>query len=136
MGEITKFIQRHEDQKLCDVLAFCEDGHMRYSNMCCCLLGVFSSEVLHTGASLWQPCDREHYHRYANDPVAKAAEFAYYELGLVFLHNNRCIAEDDQSVRNSYLQEVLRDELERRASLRQAELDRRAVPGQVEVLIG
>ena len=46
---VKKFVsERWGDQKLAEVLAFVEDGKMDYGNGCCCLLGVDSSDNLHT----------------------------------------------------------------------------------------
>ena len=45
---LTSFVRDWSDRKICDVLAFCEDGKMNFGVQCCCLLGVFGSEVIHT----------------------------------------------------------------------------------------
>lgn len=108
---ITRFIRRFPDQKLFDVLAFCQDGRMDYCMHCRCLLGVFSSPVLHTACNRSVLDPRHHYHLFRQDIEAKKAEAAYRDLG-------ECDGResfDGQWRRDVYLQEILRVELRDRA---------------------
>jgi hypothetical protein len=112
---LTRFIERYSDQKLCDVLAFCEDGRMNYRLFCNCLLGVFSSSVLHVQACTHDTDPPHHYHRLKLlDPLAAPAESAYHWLG----EQGEDRSLEQQHRRDCYLMEVLRMELTRRGRLR------------------
>src|SRR5580704_7531548 len=47
---VRDYISDWTEEKLCQVLAFCQDGKMQFCDSCSCLLGVASSDVLHTSA--------------------------------------------------------------------------------------
>jgi hypothetical protein len=73
---VKEFVSHWTDQKLCEVLAFCEDGKMRYYSWCGCLLGVASSRVLHTFCY-----DPVHYIDYKRNYLGAAiAERAYFHM--------------------------------------------------------
>lgn len=87
---IREFVSHWNDQKLCEVMAFAEDGKMHFDDSCSCLIGVASSKVLHdhTGCP-----DLGHYLRMrqgGNDcrlphvPYISAVESAYSLIGFKF----------------------------------------------------
>lgn len=101
---IASFLQTQSEQKLVDVLAFSEDGGMDFWSPCCCLVGVFSTAVLHHCC-----CEDRHYLRAKReDPEIEKLEMAYFRLG----------AGGGQRQRDRHLAECLRAELDRRAHLR------------------
>lgn len=60
---VKNFIrERWDDQKRAEVLAFAEDGKMDRWNTCCCLIGVSSSENLHTNCEYLG--EKDHYRQY------------------------------------------------------------------------
>ena len=70
---VAEYLRTWTTQKLCEVLAFAEDGKMNYLTPCCCLIGVASSETLHQ-----QPCKQEHYGAESSRVIARfgAAEIS------------------------------------------------------------
>lgn len=76
---IRGLLAKWSEQKLFDVLAFCEDGKMVFDNPCSCLRGVATSGILHTSGE--SPAHiLGHYHD-CGDPQVLAAETAYRNLG-------------------------------------------------------
>jgi hypothetical protein len=108
---VNSFIHSWSEQKLCDVLAFCEDGRMDFDKLCCCLLGVASSQVLHIECNQDVTSQNHHYMVLRREnPEAIAAEEAYYLLGGPL---------DDQQSRDAHLCKILRAELARREAARE-----------------
>jgi len=129
---IQDFVSKFSDQKLHDVFAFCQDGRMEFSSYCECLLGVFSSDVLHnadpiTGlcpqeCSLIVGCGPDHYLRIKQLPGMRDVETAYLTLGGF---------NDSQEVRDQRLLGILCEEIARRA-LRIGVESHSYLPSQVE----
>lgn len=44
---VRAFLRLFSDQRLAEVYAFNQDGHMHYADPCTCLCGVFSAKSLH-----------------------------------------------------------------------------------------
>lgn len=107
---IRAFIATWTDQKLHDVYAFNQDGRMMYTFTCCCLLGVATSEILHSGA-----CTNFRVH-YSNvdelrlNRLGNAAEGAYLALG-----DGGANAEERDYLRQVRLSPMLRAEIRRRS---------------------
>ena len=74
---VRHFVSGWTTQKLCEVLAFAEDGKMDAMNVCQCLLGVASSDQLHESKDCPKP---HHFVRYGDDYNARNTELAYYSL--------------------------------------------------------
>lgn len=54
---VKKFVSDHwSDEKICAVMAFNQDGKMKFSNTCSCIIGVHTSDVLHD-----ECCSVDHY---------------------------------------------------------------------------
>lgn len=113
---ITSFIHPHSEQKLCDVLAFCEDGRMNSRNGCRCLLGVFSSAVLHDHClhPLHVP---GHYYTLKETRGASTAEAAYIRLGAEA--EELMFRAEGQKLRDHHFLKILRAELARRENERE-----------------
>jgi hypothetical protein len=77
---VKDFVSQWNTEKICQVMAFAEDGHMDYLNPCSCLIGVHSSDVLHD-----VQCEEGHYNRWVYGsgyrPSAVTAENSYMMLG-------------------------------------------------------
>lgn len=73
---IADSLRRLSTEKLCGVLAFCEDGKMDMFNACCCHVGVLSSANLHV------ECFESHYTAAkCEKPEMLEEEYAYMLLG-------------------------------------------------------
>jgi hypothetical protein len=80
---IRKFVSsRWDTEKLCAVLAFCEDGKMGYIHSYCCLLGVDSAKVIHEASMC--PDLASHWDCYyvLHAGPESVAESAYWMLGV------------------------------------------------------
>jgi hypothetical protein len=77
---VKDFVSQWNTEKICQVMAFAEDGHMDYLNPCSCLIGVHSSDVLHD-----VQCEEGHYNRWVYGsgyrPGAVTPENSYMMLG-------------------------------------------------------
>jgi hypothetical protein len=87
---VRNFCSKWTTQKLCEVLAFAEDGKMQYLQPCGCLLGVASSDVLHESVEYCADKSGDtqgtkhlsHYLRIkSGSSEAGLAEIAYRQLG-------------------------------------------------------
>jgi hypothetical protein len=111
---IRKLIGGWSDQKLAAVYAFNQDGKMSFFHACNCLVGVHSSEVLHTGF-----CGGQHY----NEAVRgmRFEEFAYLILGgtadrtVAIKEWGPEVAARMERLRNVRLSAILRAEMRLRA---------------------
>lgn len=110
---VKQYVAGWTDQKLAEVMAFCEDGRMNYDNTCCCLIGVSSADNLHR-ANIAKPytgepaCMDGHYFRlkFGTKHTAQSwAETAYLFLGGV---------ENLQSTRDRHFLEILHTIMEER----------------------
>jgi len=73
---VREFCSQWTTQKCCEVLAFAEDGKMRFDNRCKCLIGVASSNVLHD-----EYCGEQHYAIFKYDNLDSfGVESAYWSL--------------------------------------------------------
>jgi hypothetical protein len=86
---VKEFVSQWPTDKICAVQAFCEDGNMRYSSCCSCLIGVASSDGLHQHC-LSSPGHYLAYREKHGDPNRRdwlgypriLAEQAYWRLGV------------------------------------------------------
>lgn len=104
---LRRFVGTWPTQKLHDVYAFCEDGHMHFMDACSCILGAYSSRILHTGSVFRQdhdmPCfEGQHYEQTRALPGMIRVEFAYRSLGA---------KQDSQKVRDSRFLQILKAEM-------------------------
>ena len=100
---VAAYIKPWSTDKICQVIAFCEDGKMDAFHTCSCLIGVDSSSVLHESED--ECAEGPHYRlrRWYYEPAVEA-EFAYIKFG-------------DQRTRDRELIAILRDELAARESV-------------------
>jgi hypothetical protein len=134
--------ERFSDQKLVDVYAFNEDRRMSYRNACCCLLGVTGADVLHDVLH-GKDCNQGHYKRlkFPNvtnpDAISKALMLWLSGLDTDLIDKAAALAElayrdltlstfDDEG-RAIVFGEILRREMDRRAALREVEVQEEAV---------
>jgi hypothetical protein len=93
-----------DEQKLYDVLAFNQDGRMKFMDPCACYLGVLSSKTVHDQ----NRCEEgQHYSQYKSRFPKQALESAYYALTDV---NDP----DPNTTRRRHMDTLLRAELRRR----------------------
>ncbi len=107
---LKAWLKEWPDQKLYDVYAFAQDGKMNYHDGCSCILGVYSSKVLHQSSDFTErgTCieQSDHYGMLKSQPGMARIEFAYRMLGGL---------EDLQLERDARLLEILGAEMARRA---------------------
>lgn len=115
---IRAFLHTLSWQKIADMYAFNQDGRADFYDYCGCLLGMASSDRLHTDDEFcWRgdrglPC---HYLRIrSNNPLAVPAEEAYSHLGYKASGNG------SQCLRAMRLHYILKAELRRRARVEMA----------------
>jgi hypothetical protein len=123
IDQVTRFIQQFPTDQLCQVLAFCEDGKMDYHDSCECLRGVFGAlhigMPLHKAAALRQGRGfAQHVSHYSifSDSIALQAEKGYFALGFREGFPFPGPGFESQTLRDHYLQEILRLELRGRDS--------------------
>lgn len=109
---IATFLKTWSDQKLADVYAFCEDGKMYFYKPCICLLGVASSQVLHT-----ERCEVPHYSRLRAQPGMPDVEMAYRDLSKGARGPGR--GGSAQKMRDRRLLKLLSAEMDRRTAGRE-----------------
>lgn len=102
---VKQFAARWPDEKLAAVFAFNQDGKMRWSDSCCCLLGVDGSDVLHQEENGICPVDVDFIGHYAmarsmdaflaplSGEKIHTAEEAYYLLASFPVERNRIFGE-------------------------------------------
>jgi hypothetical protein len=109
-GIVKEFVSGWSTQKLCEVLAFAEDGKMNAYQSCQCLEGVASAEVLHEQHRC--PSTDEHWkwHEKRGSDCLTICEYAYFSLGDE-------TAFGDQKERDREMTEILRQVIAERESL-------------------
>lgn len=122
LDAICDFIRIFPEQQICHVLASCEDGKMNFHNYCNCLLGVFSSSVIHQCCGQDPRRNDHHYHVLTSQygRLALEAEYAYEGLGkqVPGSPGDPGVREEQQRLRDVYLRDLLRGELKRRERAR------------------
>jgi hypothetical protein len=130
---IRPWLHLFTDQRLAEVYAFNQDGHMRYNDPCACLCGVFSAKSLHARIGA-QRCpeardgfvDFPHYELARRHHEAGCAEAGYYALGVthgfVLIPNSYAstatpFTPHSDALRRVRLSPMLRAEMRRRERL-------------------
>jgi hypothetical protein len=115
---IETLIAGWSDQKLAEVLAFNEDGKMRYMSGCSCIIGVSGSDVLHEQCRLTTP-DHHYYKTKDSAKIYSLAETEYARLSEPE-NTKGYIIHGDDGARARALDVILRAEIARRDEARDA----------------
>lgn len=135
---VRDYVTSWSTQKLCGVLAFCEDGKMQFNNSCCCLLGVASSTNLHQNCfsdgylpGLFEVMDM-HYMQEKILPGAETAERAYLWMGYYMPDGRRAMntldLQGNQKYRDHHFAAMILDLLAEREPESEVAVDEAIAP--------
>lgn len=125
IGYIEKFLGHYTDQKLAELLAHCEDGKFAFFS-CCCFIGAATADHPLVSKADYnhfvQPWSRVPHYRKAKQLAF--ADGAESEVRLLAPHDDG---------RRALLIPIIKEEMERRAKLRESTLNKTLEMSEISV---